>query len=136
MFARGGDGLSSIIFNLATEPFIPTRNDLQTPDSRSFETTLKATPYLDNASLIGSSPRQLQPNLDAMLVVAAKLGLRLNGNKFSLLSLAKGVASSAEPLFIHGLSYVASKRVSMRTTLRSQWAPDLPTTLRRISLRS
>ncbi|XP_046651115.1 uncharacterized protein LOC124342196 [Daphnia pulicaria] len=101
---RQGDGLSSIIFNLAAEPLIRCAKDPTNQGFNLFGSLLKATAYADDLSLIGSSPDQLQPTLDAMLSVAAKLGLRFNVAKCSFLSLSKGKATNSSLLHIHGTS--------------------------------
>jgi hypothetical protein len=59
-----------------------------------FNTLYKAITYAEDVSLVGSSPRKIQPTLDALLIVASKLGIRFIGTKYSFLSLI-----SAEHLF-------------------------------------
>jgi hypothetical protein len=63
---------------------------------------LKATAYAEDVSLIGTTPEQLQPILDAMLLVAAKLGLRFNVGKCSYLAVSKGKATHSTHLTAHG----------------------------------
>jgi hypothetical protein len=70
---RQGDGLSSIIFNLAAEPLIRCAKAPSNSGFPLFCAMLKATAYAKDVSLIGTTPEQLQPILDAMLVVAANL---------------------------------------------------------------
>ncbi|XP_046632270.1 uncharacterized protein LOC124311947 [Daphnia pulicaria] len=101
---RQGDGLSSIIFNLAAEPLIRCAKAPSNSGFPLFCSMLKATAYADDVSLIGTTPEQLQPVLDAMLVVAAKLGLRFNVGKCSFLAISKGKATHSTHLTIHGTS--------------------------------
>jgi hypothetical protein len=44
-----------------------------------FNTLYKAITYAEDVSLVGSSPRKIQPTLDALLIVASKLGISFNG---------------------------------------------------------
>jgi hypothetical protein len=54
-------------------------------------------------SLIGSIRGDLQPYLDAMLMVAAALGLRFNAAKCSSITISKGKANPADSLLIRGV---------------------------------
>ena len=98
------DGLSSMIFNLAAEPFIRCAEAPSNNGCPLFGSLLKATTYADEVSLIGSTLDQLQPTLDAMLAVLATLGLRFNVGKCSFHSLSKGRATNSSLLHIQSTS--------------------------------
>jgi hypothetical protein len=53
--------------------------------------------------LVGSFRGDLQQNLDAMLMVAAALGLRFNAAKCSSITISKGKANPADSLLIRGV---------------------------------
>jgi hypothetical protein len=63
---RQGDGLSSIIFNLAAEPLIRCAKGPTNEGFPIFSAYLKVTAYADEISLVGSRPELLQKTLYAM----------------------------------------------------------------------
>lgn len=95
--------MSSIIFNLAAEPLLRCAKGPLNSGFLLFRSVLNATAYADDISLVGSRPEDLQPTLDAMLVVAAALGLRFNAGKCSSLIISKGKANPAASLHIRGV---------------------------------
>jgi hypothetical protein len=100
---RQGDGLSSIIFNLATEPLLRCAKGPENAGFSLFGKFFKATAYVDDILLVGSCTEDLQPTVDAVLVVAADLGLRFNAGKGSSLIISKGKANPAASLHIRGV---------------------------------
>ncbi len=132
---------NSIIFNLAAEPLIRCAKGPSNSGFPLFSSWLKSTAYADEVFLIGSTAAQLQPNLDAMLVQAEKLGLRFNVGKCSFLVLTKGKATSSSHLTIDGTSLrcleeVESKcylAVPMGTRLTNCPVCDLPDKLTKVA---
>jgi hypothetical protein len=129
---RQGDGLSSIIFNLAAEPLLRCAKGPQNSGFLLSCAYPKATAYTDDISLVGPSPEDLQPTLDAMMVVAAALGLRFNAAKCSFLTISKGKADPDASLHIRGVpirSMAAGEHevgVPMGTRLTFRLASSLP----------
>jgi hypothetical protein len=129
---RQGDGLSSIIFNLAAEPLLRCAKGPQNSGFLLSCAYPKATAYTDDISLVGPSPEDLQPTLDAMMVVAAALGLRFNAAKCSFLTISKGKADPDASLHIRGVpirSMAAGEHevgVPMGTRLTFRPASSLP----------
>jgi Reverse transcriptase (RNA-dependent DNA polymerase) len=115
---RQGDDLSSIIFNLATEPFLRSTKG---PANAGFRPYLKATAYADDISVVGSSLGDLQPTLDGMLLVADAPGRRFNAANCSSLFMPNGKANPAANLLIREVKMRSLLRVSMRTILGSPW---------------
>jgi hypothetical protein len=138
---RQGDGLSSIIFNLAAEPLIRCASGTTNHGFTLFNSCLKTTAYADDISLVGSSPSSLQPTLDDMLQVASKLRLRFNVDKCCALVVVKGNACRLEHLHIHGAQIRSLGEgetepylgVPMGTRLTFRPATDLPDKLTKVA---
>ena len=131
---RQGDGLSSIIFNLAAEPLIRCASGTANHGFTLFNSCLKTPTYVDDISLMGSSPSNLQPTLENMLQVASKRRIRFNVDKCCSLIITKGNACRSEHLHIPGAQIRTLGEgetepylgVPMGTRLTSRPATDLP----------
>ena len=99
---RQGDGLSSVIFNLAAEPLIRSAKKTTNEGFPLFSAHLKVTAYADDISLVGSRPEILQRTLDDMCSTATSLGLRFNGAKCAAISFSRGKVDTSSPLLIDG----------------------------------
>jgi hypothetical protein len=99
---RQGDGLSSIIFNLAAEPLLRCAKAPSNAGFPMLGTTAKATSYADDISVMGQRPAQLQITIDAMCSVASTLGLQFNGAKCAAITFTKGKVDTSAPLRIDG----------------------------------
>ncbi len=99
---RQGDGLSSIIFNLAAEPLV-RRAKANSHGFQLFNTRLKSTSYADDISAADSDTTSLQSTIDGMNSTASILGLRFNAKKCSSLTITNGRASTSTKLSINGV---------------------------------
>lgn len=99
---RQGDGLSSIVFNLAAEPLIRCAKGYLNKGFPLFGTALKVTAFADDISLVGQRPKSLQTVVDAIGSVASELGLRFNGVKCAMLHINRGKADPTTPLLMEG----------------------------------
>lgn len=115
-WVQQGDGLSSIIFNLAAEPLLRCAKVPDNADVSLFCSFLKATAYADDISLVGSYPADLLSTLDGMLWRALEV---------------PGPSSQRKAMLIPTLIYLSVRRefalwlrVSMRTILLFQWVRE------------
>lgn len=99
---RQGDGLSSIVFNLAAEPLIRCAKGHLNGGYPLFGTVIKATAYADDISQVGQWPADLQAVVDAVSRVAAKLVLCFNGEKCASLTFTRGKVDSSRSIIIEG----------------------------------
>jgi hypothetical protein len=76
---RQGDGLSSVIFNLATEPLVRRAKAKSNAGFQLFNTRLKSTAYPYDVA--DSNPISLQSTIDGLNRTASILGLRFYANK-------------------------------------------------------
>ena len=96
-------------------------------------TRLKTTAYADDISVVGSTPSGLQATINGVKRTATILGLRLNANKCSSLTISNGRANSTGNLTISGVQIRALEEgeyekylgVPMGTKLTFRPATDL-----------
>ena len=121
---RQGDGLSSVIFNLAAEPLVRRAKAHSNGGFNLFNTCLKATAYADDIVVVGSNYSGLQHTISGLNMTANTLGLRFNAGKCSSLIISAGRACSSAKIVIDDVPvrYALGKE-SIRLTLVSLWAP-------------
>jgi hypothetical protein len=100
---RQGDGLSSVIFNLATEPLVHRAKAKSNAGFQLFNTRLKSTAHAYDISVADSNPISLQSTIDGLNSTASILGLRFYGNKYYSLIITNGRASTSTNLSINGI---------------------------------
>ena len=97
---RQGDALSTIVFNLASEPVL--RAALQQQGFPMFNVGLRATAYADDIAVLGTSERGLQETLQNINMAANTLGLHFNPTKCSWLLMRGGKAVEGVNISIGG----------------------------------
>ena len=138
---RQGDGLSSIIFNLAAEPLVRCAKAQANGGFMLFNSSLKTTAYADDIALVGTDASSLQPTIDEMMRMASKLGLCFNVEKCSSITITKGKATPSEHLHINGVQIRSLEEgenelylgVPMGTRLTFRPATDLPEKLTKVA---
>lgn len=102
---RQGDGLSSVIFNLAPDPLVCHTKAKSNAGFHFFNTRLKSTAYSYDISVADSNPISLQSTIDGLIRIASILGLRFYTNKCYSLIFTNGRASTSTNLSINGVHY-------------------------------
>ena len=97
---RQGDGLSPIIFNLASEPLVRAAAEGQR--TQVFGRTVRNTTYADDTAVLARTPADLQTTLDHMDQTATSIGLSFNPVKCSSLTFRGGSVIPAPELRIQG----------------------------------
>ncbi len=87
---RQGDGLSTIVFNLAAEPLVRAAKASTNPGYQLYGVTVKCTAYADDMAVVSSNWESQQVVIDHTDSAAADLGLEFNGGKCSCLSIENG----------------------------------------------
>ena len=90
---RQGDALSSLVFNLASEPLLRVASSSVNPGFHLFGRSITATAYADDLAVVTGSVADLQVILEVMSATAEILGLRFNAGKCSILNIIKGVTT-------------------------------------------
>jgi hypothetical protein len=80
---RQGDGLSSVIFNLATDPLVRHAKAKSNAEFHFFNTRLKSTAYSYDISVADSNPISLQSTIDGLIRIR-ELSWRLHGHQVHL----------------------------------------------------
>ena len=97
---RQGDGLSPVIFNLASEPLVRAAAEGQ--GIQVFGRTIRNTTYADDTAVLARTPADLQTTLDRMDHTATSIGLTFNPVKCSSLTFQGGTVIPAPELRIQG----------------------------------
>ena len=93
---RQGDALSSLVFNLASEPLLRVATSSLNPGFHLFGQSITATAYADDLAVVAGSVVDLQLVLDEMSTTAGILGLSFNVGKCSCLNICRGVATNTD----------------------------------------
>jgi hypothetical protein len=138
---RQGDGLSSVIFNLAAEPLVRRAKAHSNGGFHLFNTCLKTTAYADDIAVVGSNYNGLQHTITGLNRTANTLGLRFNAGKCSSLIISAGRACSSAKISIGDVpiraleegEYETYLGVPMGTRLTFRPASDLKEKLVKIA---
>jgi Reverse transcriptase (RNA-dependent DNA polymerase) len=87
---RQGDALSTLVFNLASEPLIRLITSRVNSGFALYGQRAKATAYADDLAALGSNTEELQALLDQLDNTASVLGLKFNADKCACLLYKKG----------------------------------------------
>ena len=114
---RQGDALSTIVFDLAIEPLLRAAKAISNSGFKLLGMILKATAYADDFAVITESFEILQLVLNAVVVVAAILGINFNVPKCSYLAIERGKATTTRCVTLYDMPLRAIKEEEHETYL-------------------
>lgn len=114
---RQGDALSTIVFDLAIEPLLRAAKSISNTGFKLLGMILKATAYADDFAVVAECFRILQIVLNAVVVVAAILGINFNVPKCSYLAIEGGKAATNRSVTLYDIPLRAIKEDEHETYL-------------------